>query len=272
MTPAALVRRLETDAERRAAVALQEEIWGAGFADRVPASILMVAEEMGGVASGAFEGDRLVGLVFGITGIREGRPGHWSDMLAVRSDARGRGLGVALKRHQRQLLLERGIDRMWWSFDPLVARNAHINLNRLGATVAEYRRELYGHSDSPLHAGIGTDRLIAEWDLASDDVARRLEGRVPPAPEPAQLLNPADASGAHPVPSAAVEPPAAPVVGVAVPSDLMALKAEELALARAWRGNVREAMEACFAAGYHAVAFRSGPKTGVYVLSRDLDR
>ena len=288
------IQPLETEAERRACVALQEETWGPGFADRVPASILMVAGEMGGIASGAFDGDRLVGFVFGITGLRHGRLAHWSDMLAVRPGYRGQGLGVALKRHQRRLLLERGVELAYWTFDPLVARNAHLNLNRLGAVAREYHRDLYGDSDSPLHAGIGTDRLLAEWTLDSDRVRRLLDDDADddaddvdaptvdaPTVAPLSVVNPpltGSAAGpaagpAFPRPSSGVLEPAATRVGIAVPSDLMALKDADPDLARAWRANAREAFERCFRAGYVAGAVeRGGGGTATYVLSRALAR
>ncbi|TVP76623.1 MAG: GNAT family N-acetyltransferase, partial [Gemmatimonadales bacterium] len=152
------IRPLAGRAEMEACVVLQEAVWGAGFRERVPAAILGVARRLGGVVTGAFRGDELVGFVFGLTGIREGRPVHWSDMLAVRAEARGRGLGIALKEAQRDELLSRGVRVMEWTFDPLVARNAHLNLNRLGAAGVEYVVDAYGDSDSPLHRGIGTDR------------------------------------------------------------------------------------------------------------------
>ena len=133
-----VIRPLGGRAEREACVALQERVWGDAFADRVPASVLMIALETGGVASGAFLDGRLVGFVFGITGLREGRPIHWSDMLAVAPEHRGEGIGHRLKLHQRALLLERGVETVRWTFDPLEARNAHINLRRLGAVAGEY--------------------------------------------------------------------------------------------------------------------------------------
>ncbi|NIP80037.1 MAG: GNAT family N-acetyltransferase, partial [Gemmatimonadetes bacterium] len=171
-----------------ACAALQEVIWGQSFADRVPPSMLLVAQETGGIASGAFDGDRLVGFVFGITGVRDGGPVHWSDMLAVHPSHRGRGLGVRLKLHQRERLLERGVETALWTFDPLESRNAHLNFRLLGGRSREYRRDVYGSSDSPLHAGIGTDRLIVEWAMASERVRSRLEDRG--APEPAAVEGP----------------------------------------------------------------------------------
>ena len=243
----AVIRPLEGLAERETCVALQERVWGEAFADRVPASVLMIAQETGGVASGAFVEGRLVGFVFGITGIEDGRPIHWSDMLAVAPEHRGRGIGYRLKLHQRTLLLDRGVERVRWTFDPLEARNAHLNLRRLGATAAEYRRDVYGTSDSPLHAGIGTDRLVAEWAIASERVEARLQGGEIPDPGP-------------------------DVVRVAIPSDIQALKTADLARAVEWRKDVRAALERAFEEGYTAVDLERDGEVARYVLARGLSR
>src|SRR5437667_12360654 len=101
---------------------------------------------------------------------------HWSHMLAVRERARDAGLGIRLKLYQRELLLKNGVDTARWTFDPLVAKNAHINLNRLGAVVVEHVENMYGESNSTLHAGLGTDRFVVEWRLADKRVARVIAG------------------------------------------------------------------------------------------------
>jgi predicted GNAT superfamily acetyltransferase len=259
--PGLVIRPLAGLAEREACVALQERVWGDAFADRVPASVLMIALETGGVASGAFLDGRLVGFVFGITGVRDGRPIHWSDMLAVAPEHRGQGIGFRLKVHQRALLLERGVDVARWTFDPLEARNAHLNLERLGAVVREYRRDVYGTSDSPLHAGIGTDRLVADWPLASDRVRRHLTGEIAEGvpTDDAPVLNPPVAGAGGGVrPSRRIAEPEAPVVRLAVPADIQALKRADLARAVAWRANVRAAFERAFEAGYTGVGVERG--------------
>lgn len=238
------IRPLRGREEFEACVALQELTWGAGFADRVPASILMVAAETGGVVSGAFEEGDLIAFVFGITGLRDGRLVHWSDMLAVHPDHRSRGLGRALKRHQRDLLLARGVGLVLWTFDPLESRNAHLNLRRLGAFSRTYLRDLYGASDSPLHAGLGTDRLLVEWPITSARVEHRLES------------------------SAERQPVTDGAVAVEIPSDIQALKAEDPARARRWREVVRSELERRFGEGYVAVDFERGPGTSSYLLTR----
>lgn len=249
---AVVIRPLADLAERRECVRLQEATWGRGFADQVPPSILMIAQETGGVASGAFDGDRLVGFVFGISGIRDGRKVHWSDMLAVLPEYRDRSLGFRLKLHQRDLLLPLGVEVVLWTFDPLVARNAHLNLRRLGAVSRTYKRDLYGRSGSPVHEGIGTDRLLAEWWIAGDRVRDRLE-RGPP---------PDEATGAD----------GGDAIEIAVPADIEAVRREDPALAMEWRAKLRDAFEAAFDAGYTATDLVRGEPLSRYVLTRGLVR
>jgi predicted GNAT superfamily acetyltransferase len=152
------VRPLVEFDDLRRCVEFQERIWGAGFNELVPAAILWVAANTGGIVAAAVDDrDDFAGFIFGITGWRDREPIHWSDMLAVRQDLRGRGIGIMLKRYQRDTLLERGVLKATWTFDPLESRNAHLNLTRLGATAREYRRDCYGPGTSPLHS-LGTDR------------------------------------------------------------------------------------------------------------------
>jgi predicted GNAT superfamily acetyltransferase len=160
-------RRLSSLEDFQACVALQKEVWGDAFTDSVPASILQVASHIGGVIIGAFDEDVLIGFVFGLTGVRDGEPVHWSHMLGVRATAREHGIGRQLKELQRAELARRGIAREFWTFDPLQARNAHLNVNRLGVRVMDYAVNMYGSTDSPLHLGMATDRLIVELDTAA---------------------------------------------------------------------------------------------------------
>ncbi len=213
-------------------VALQRATWGADFQETVPPAILWVAQRTGGVASGAFAPDgRLVGFVFGISGVEDGRLMHWSDMLAVHPDARGHGLGVALKLHQRELLLERGIETVYWTFDPLEARNAHINFRRLGVVARTYLRDVYGETGSELHAGIGTDRLVAEWHLRSPRVLARLGAKSSAAIDPPVPALPAAVAGA-------IEE-----ASIAVPLDIQDLKRRSLPEALEHRRVSRAAFE-----------------------------
>ncbi len=235
-----IIRRVETLAEYHECVALQEETWGEGFSERVPSSVLLVSQKLGGVVAAAFQGARMVGFVFGMTGVMHGRLVHWSDMLAVRPEARGSGIGERLKRHQRELVRALGVATMHWTFDPLVARNARLNLVRLGARATEYVPNMYGEgTGSPLHGAMPTDRLVVTWDLTRDDGADA----------------PRDAS-------------AGPSVRIAVPHDVHALPPAQRA---EWRAVTRAAFLEHLARGYRVVAFRRGDGDALpyYELARD---
>lgn len=273
------IRPLEAWDELTACEALQREVWGEGFGDVIPASLLKVVREIEGVVSGAFEPeDGLVGFVFGLTGTRDGRPVHWSHMLAVREGYRGRGLGRRLKEHQRRLLLEAGIGEALWTFDPLVARNAHFNLNRLGARVVDYAPQMYGRTGSRLHEGLGTDRFVVAWDLEAYDPEERDDaaGRPrPPAGRPRAAGGPArspdglpvgGASDAGAFPRADDGGDLPPVVRVEIPSDVHAVRDEDPDEAARWRERTREAFLSGLDAGYRITGFVPGPDRGFYVL------
>ena len=258
----AVIRPFAARGDYDACVQLQRETWGRDFVDVVPATILMVSQRVGGVSAGAFDADgRLLGFVFGISGIRDGKLVHWSDMLAVRPEARGAGLGKRLKRFQRGQLLERGIRRMLWTYDPLVARNANLNLNSLGARPVEYVVDMYGDTRSALHAGLDTDRLVVEW---------RLDETGPAGAEPTT----AD-GGTAPIVDAEwlrrERPlPTDPLVRVATPADIGGLKGADPACARAWRQAQRRAFTWYLANGYRVSGFehRQAPGDSHYLVIR----
>ncbi len=243
------LRSLEQLGDFEACVELQRDTWGRDFSSCVPAPVLMVAQKVGGVTAGAFDADeRLVGFVFGITGYSGGRPLHWSHMLAVREEARDTGLGVKLKLYQRELLLQQGVDTARWTFDPLVAKNAHINLNRLGAVVVEHVENMYGDSNSLLHAGLGTDRFVAEWRLADVRVARVVAGLETAGGESSSRLP----------------------VRVEIPADIYEVLERAPREAEQWRARTRSAFRQHLAQGYRVTTFSRDPASGrcFYGLAR----
>jgi predicted GNAT superfamily acetyltransferase len=259
-------RPLASEADYAACIELQRRTWGRDFSDVVPMSILKITQKAGGIAAGAFSPDGgLLGFVYGLTGVRGGRVFHWSHMLAVDPEARDLGLGTRLKLHQRELLLPLGVERVEWTYDPLEARNAHLNLNHLGAEPAEYVRDMYeGEFGSDLARGIGTDRFIVAWHIASDKVARRLaEG----PPDPSEVRR---RFGAAP----AVRPgeegplPEGPLVRVEIPANVQAVKAADLNLALAYRASIRTAFEHYLGEGRRIDAFYREGERCYYGVSR----
>ena len=263
------IRPLRTDAELRACVELQRLTWGADFGELVPPSILTVTQKIGGVAAGAFdERESMLGFVFGMAGVREGEIIHWSDMLAVRPEARDRGIGRRLKEFQRDAARAIGATAIYWSFDPLVARNAHLNFNRLGVRVAEYVEDMYGASTSELHRGLGTDRLVVAWPV-TEGARNQASGTavapnaVPPS-WPLAPVAPADLT------TLGATPP--PVLRVEIPSDIMKLRDEDPNGAATWRATTRRAFQWALANGYAVTRFLPGEARGSYVLERTGNR
>jgi len=259
--------------EYEACAAFQEEIWGIGFSERVSAAILMVANRIGGLAAGAFDGEGgLHGFVFGLTGVEDGTLVHWSDMLAVRADARDHGLGTRLKHYQREILLARGVHRMRWTFDPLQSRNAYVNFAKLGIVSGEYVRDMYGDTGSPLHRGVGTDRLVAFWEMDSERVRRRIAGEEagPGAAEVDALPAALDAleSGDLPTPERPLPGLEEPAVRVAIPGALDTIVARDLALATRWREATRDVFLDYLARGYRVTELLPRGNVSFYVLRR----
>jgi len=259
------IRRIETWDEYQACVALQNDVWGPEFAESVPAAILMVSQRIGGVVAGAFDHDgQLIGFVFGMTGVEHGRLVHWSDMLAVRLSERGRGIGRRLKLFQRDAVRAVGVETMYWTFDPLVARNARLNLITLGADVVEYVPDMYGHAtSSALHQGLGTDRFIVAWRMGDG-------ARPEPRSEPRSELPAAACAGVPALNAMPAFPDGAPAVRVTVPLHIDRVQRQSLTVAASWRADTRRAFLWCFAHGYHVTGYyRDEPtETAGYMLTR----
>jgi predicted GNAT superfamily acetyltransferase len=170
MSEAVVVRNCHALEEFHACVELQRQIWGEEPLEVEPATMFIVAKHTGGQVLGAFAGDELIGFTLAVAGVREGECYLHSHMTGIKEGFRDRGVGRALKALQREEALGRGIRLIEWTFDPLELRNAHFNLNRLGAVCSRYLPNLYGVTTSPLHRGLATDRLLAQWRLDSSRV------------------------------------------------------------------------------------------------------
>jgi predicted GNAT superfamily acetyltransferase len=167
--------------EASACVSLQKEVWHFTDAELVPLRMFVVAEKIGGQVIGAFDGEKMVAFALSLPGSRAGHSYLHSQMLAVQSGYRDAGLGRRIKLFQREDALARGFELIEWTFDPLEIKNAHLNIERLGAIARRYYVNQYGITSSPLQGGLPSDRLVAEWWLKSNRVENVLRGEPKPA-------------------------------------------------------------------------------------------
>jgi predicted GNAT superfamily acetyltransferase len=176
---AVTIRACHTIEEYELMVDLEIEVWKFTDRDVVPSQMYVVASKIGGQALAAFVRGKMAGFILAYPGIRDGKPYLHSHMAAVLPQFSDLGIGRKLKLAQREDALTRGISLVEWTFDPLQTKNAYFNICRLGAVARRYLTDVYGSTSSPLHAGLPTDRLVAEWHLESGRVVDILEGKVP---------------------------------------------------------------------------------------------
>ncbi|MGE5072343.1 MAG: hypothetical protein ACM3MF_02865 [Anaerolineae bacterium] len=274
---------LETADEMSAVEDLQRQVWPGSETDVVPAHLLITAVHNGGLVLGAFAEERLIGFVFGFPGLEftgDGpRPKHCSHMAGVHPEFRDKGVGFALKRAQWQMVRHQELDHITWTYDPLLSRNAFLNIARLGAVCSTYRRSEYGEMRDGLNAGLPSDRFQVDWWLNTHRVERRLGKR----PRPTLKMSHLTRVGVHPLYSLTTgndglpRPPEhvpafdAQLIAGEIPADFMALKAADFALARDWRFFTREFFETAFTRGYIVTDFvfdaGHGHTRSLYVLT-----
>lgn len=239
---------LQSGAQLEAAAELLWTVWGAKTsAERsevISTSLLRTLSYAGNYVAGAYHDGQLVGCVVGVFGARSDRPDHLhSHIMGVYQPERNRGTGFALKRHQRQWALERGMETISWTFDPLVCRNGYFNLCKLGATVISYEPDFYGRLDDGVNTNEHTDRLLAEWSLRSEWVERAMAGQAGTMRRHARA-----------VPGAEL---------IAVPDDIGMLRRTDRQLAQHERYAVRDRFLTLCADGYRVVGMT---KNCEYVL------
>jgi predicted GNAT superfamily acetyltransferase len=251
-----IVRALRAPAEFRQAQEVARRAWGWPDRDLPPITDLVATAHVGGVVAGAFEGQDMLGFVTGLPRVGLGEPCLHSHMLAVVPEAQGRGLAVRLKLFQRRFCLDRGVRLVTWTYDPLLVKNAALNLNRLRARATTYVRDFYGPMGGIYH-GLPTDRFEVRWRLDAQAVARAATGRAPlpqdwaalPRAEPRRL-------------------PRERRLVVEVPSGAPALYARDPEAALRARLELRQVAERLFARGYAATAVRPGPQQALYLFER----
>jgi predicted GNAT superfamily acetyltransferase len=274
------IRTLETPQEMEQAEQIQALVWPGSDMDVVPGHMMLTAAHNGGLVLGAYEGEKMVGMLFGFVGLYDTpngqRPKHCSHQMGVLPDARDTGVGFALKRAQWQIVREQGLDLITWTYDPLLSRNAQLNIARVGAVCNTYLPNLYGEMRDGLNVGLASDRFQVDLWANTPRVERRLGDQVRSTAnlhdfQPlyqvsrlAGLITPPDSLGAPADQS--------PALLAEIPADFLQLKSVDFALARAWRSFSRMVFENYFAAGYLVTDFifdtSAGSPRSFYVLTR----
>ena len=276
------IRPLHTIDEFRQVLALEKAIWGYEDSDdAVGIPVFVITVKRGGILLGAFDGDRMIGFVYSLAGLKHGAPTQWSHMLGVVAQYRATGIGRELKLEQRRIAVEMGLDLLEWTYDPLVAVNAHLNFNRLGVVVDDYVLNVYGDSSSPLHKGTPTDRFIAQWWMRSPQVVELLGAHAVPSatphrrtPEPmkgdAPVVNTVADNGTWLACTGVDLTCVEAELAIAIPSGYNEMLEREPELGHDWRMASRQLFGRYLNGGYRVTgfAFGPGPREGRYRLTR----
>jgi predicted GNAT superfamily acetyltransferase len=251
-------------------IRLQREVFGLPDLEISPRRHLIVSRQAGGWTLGAFVGQgderRLVGFVHTLAGVRGGDEIFgYSHMMAVAAEYQNKGVGARLKWSQRERALREGKCFIKWTWDPMQARNAYFNLNRLGVTVSSYAENFYGtdYATSPTLTtagatttgpGIDSDRLFADWRLESRRVVQLANAYAG--------ISAADGS-TTPNPPQSVAPPSATID---IPANWTKLCKENPTQAKQELLRVRREFQNAFAAGLVAAGFERSSERPRYLL------
>ncbi|MEU9884408.1 GNAT family N-acetyltransferase [Sphaerisporangium sp. NPDC051011] len=253
------VRELREIAEFEGVAALFDAIWKTP-PTAVPITVeLMIAfAHSGNYVTGAFDGGRMAGASVGFLAGPPGTTLH----SHVTGAAVGRGIGYALKLHQRAWALARGLTRITWTYDPLVRRNAHFNITKLGALPEAYLPSFYGRMEDAVNAGDESDRLLAVWPVAEPRVVAACARDVrEPARAPADAVMALGERDGRPV----EERGDGQVLLVATPRDVETLRREHPGTAAAWRRAVRASLGGLLDEGARVTGFTAA---GEYIVER----
>jgi predicted GNAT superfamily acetyltransferase len=258
---------VHSEHDARAAVGVLAQVWPrVGGKEPLPPELAWVFAHSGNYVAMARQGDEPVGAAIGFRGEDDAGPLLHSHITGVLPGRQSLGVGYRLKQHQRDWARSHGLDRVTWTFDPLVTRNAYFNVVKLGARLTTYYVDFYGPMDDEINNGDETDRCLVTWRLDS-----------PPAHAAAAgMFSAADVDGIRAAGGAEVLVPdaqGAPVVTSAsgdlrllqLPTDIVAVRHQDAGLARAWRLALREVLVAAFADGLEVVGV---DRAGWYVLGR----
>ena len=273
------IRLLETHSEYLSVEDLQRNIWGiTDGIDIVPGHLLITVQKNGGVVLGAFDPEggkeNLIGFVFGFAGItHEGSIKHCSHMAGVLPEYQNQNIGYRLKKAQREHILDKNIELITWTYDPLESRNAYLNIHKLGVTCRTYIRNLYGELRESLNEGMQTDRFQVDWHIAREHVINRL-GETGGDFTLSELRSGDALVLEGEVKNDLLQPPERKCeiegerILVQIPSDIQMIKRCDMSLALCWQEYVRMVFEYAFSEGYTATDMFFETGRSYYLLDR----
>lgn len=259
-----------------AAVELQTIYWGSDMGALVPAHMLLSLAAYGGHVLGAFVDGQMIGMLLGFLGtdlspeIEAPAAEHllmMSKRMVVLPEYRGKKVGEALKLEQRRIALRQGVPLVTWTFDPLLSRNAYLNLHKLAATGQRYVRNYFG--DATRYARLSQDRIVVNWWVRNPVTCARLDAgeTIRLNGDRLQRLNADHASGELMHPPQGMPAWDAQVLCIEIPAEFDQLEQRDYALAARWRDYVRELFTALFEQSYHAIDFVREGARSYYVFA-----
>ncbi len=266
--PAIRIRRLTSHGEFSRLLTIQKLVWKHEDIDLTPTHQFCITSRMGAILLGAYVGEKLVGFVYSFPSIFRHKLRQHSHLLAVLPEYQGLGIGKKLKWAQRRWALKLGYETITWTFDPLVAKNANLNLHTLGAITRTYWPNFYGTTSSLTHGlNIPTDRFLVEWPIRSTRVEMRRREKFDVHDQKTLPLvlegNPAGKDLRPGKPRLGCRDQ---VLLVEIPREIKATLATVASLA-AWQNSLRRLMRTYFGRGYVAVDFIYGDRC-FYVLKK----
>ncbi len=285
-----VIRPLRTLDEMYDAVELQKAYWGTNEESLVPAHMLYSLASFGGHVLGAYDDGKLVGAVIGFLGTNveeSDRPAMAnlqivSKRMIVDPEYRSQGLGYRLKLAQRDFAIQQGVRLVTWTYDPLLATNAHLNIRKLGGISKRYMKDYYGTSASGNLATLGSsDRLLVEWWVTHRRVEERLNGTrsqlklLSYLQANTPILNPTTVSDDGGVrPATRLNSLSGTLALIEIPIDYPSIVKRDEALARQWRLHTREVFMSTFAEGFIVTDFLreslEGRERAFYMMSYDV--
>jgi predicted GNAT superfamily acetyltransferase len=266
------IHQLESPESLQAIEEFQDAIWPGSQREIVPIHVLLASIHNGGLVLGAFSKRQMVGMLFGFPGMYinhgEMKMKQCSHMLGVHPDWRDSGLGFELKLMQRQFVLSQGLDLITWTYDPLLSRNAYLNITKLGAVCNTYRRSEYGRLSDSLNAGLDSDRFQVDWWLNSCRVQKSVDSGKNEKSWNEVLKGDIETVSI----SEGLQPPSClpglnrTLLLIEIPFDFHSLKVRDILLAKAWRQASRDIFEYVFARGYSVIDFFVDNRRSFYVL------